>query len=72
NLFGDLLQLGLPLNFYDDYVRRVSALSVPEVEEAARSLLHPQNMLWMVVGDRSVVEQPLRDLGIGEIVITAV
>ncbi len=27
NLFGDLLQLGLPLNFYDDYVERVSAIS---------------------------------------------
>ena len=27
NLFGDLLQLGLPLNFYDTYVSRVSALT---------------------------------------------
>lgn len=72
NLFGDLLQLGLPLNFYDDYVRRISALTISEVEEAARSLLRPQNMLWMVVGDRSVIEQSLRDLGIGGIVVKAV
>ncbi len=72
NLFGDLLQLGLPLNFYDNYVRRVSALTIPDVEQAARPLLRPQNMVWMVVGDRSVIEQPLRDLAIGEIVVTAV
>ncbi len=72
NLFGELLQLGLPLNFYDDYVRRVSTLTISDVEQAAQSLLRPQNMLWMVVGDRAAIEQPLRDLGIGEMVVTAV
>ncbi|MDQ2712430.1 MAG: insulinase family protein [Acidobacteriota bacterium] len=72
NLLGDLLQLGLPLNFYDSYVERVAALTISDIEESADSLLKPRNMIWMVVGDRTVVEQPLRDLGIGEIVMTAV
>ncbi|MBV8552324.1 MAG: insulinase family protein [Acidobacteriaceae bacterium] len=68
NLFGDLLQLRLPLNYYDGYVSRVSALTVPDVESCAQSLLEPGNMIWMVVGDRSQVEKPLRDLGMGEII----
>ena len=72
NLLGDLLQLGLPLNFYDKYVRTVSALDVSDIERAAGSLLCPNNMVWMVVGDRTAVEQPLRDLGIGQIILTAV
>ncbi|MBV8069481.1 MAG: hypothetical protein JO270_06215 [Acidobacteriaceae bacterium] len=72
NLFGDLLQLGLPLDYYDGYVHRVSALTVAEIESSARSLLNPDNMIWMVVGDRSKVEQSLRELGIGEIVCTDV
>ncbi len=72
NLLGDLLQLGLPLNFYDSYVQRVSKLTISDIQASAESLLQPENMIWMVVGDRTVVEQPLRDLGIGEIVITAV
>ena len=72
NLLGDLLQLGLPLNFYDSYVERVSALTISDIEASAGSLLQPRNIIWMVVGDRSVIEQPLRDLGIGEIVLTAV
>ena len=72
NLFGDLLQLGLPLNFYDTYVSRVSALTLSNVEACARSVLNPEHIVWMVVGDRSQVEGPLRDLGIGEIIpITA-
>jgi zinc protease len=68
NLFGDLLQLGLPLNFYDSYVSRVSALTTADIEAAAKSLLDPANMIWMVVGDRAAIEPALRALEIGEIV----
>jgi zinc protease len=69
NLFGDLLQLGLPLNFYDSYVSRVSALTTTDIEAAAKSLLDPANMIWMVVGDRAAIEPALRALEIGEIVL---
>ncbi len=72
NLLGDLLQSGLPLNFYDSYVARLSSLQIADIERAASSLLSPQNTIWMVVGDRSVIEKPLRDLGIGDIILAAV
>lgn len=70
NLLSDLLQLGLPLDFYDSYVSRVSALRIPELESCARSLLDPEHMMWMVVGDRSQLEPALRELQIGEIIPT--
>jgi len=69
-LFGDLLQMGLPLNFYDDYVSRVSALTIPEMESCAKTLLDPRQMIWLVVGDREKIEAPLQALKIGEIVLT--
>ena len=72
NLFGDLLQLGLPLDFYDTYVSRVLALTIPEIESCAKSLLNAQRMIWMVVGDRSAMEPALRELNIGEIVAVEV
>jgi zinc protease len=71
-LFGDLLQLGLPLDYYNSYVKRVASLRVADIEAAARSLLCPDQMLWMVVGDRASLERPLRELAIGEIVLAAV
>jgi zinc protease len=70
NLFSDLLQFGLPLDFYNTYVSKVSALTVADLEACARTLLDPRQMVWMVVGDRAVLEGPLKDLGIGEIVAT--
>jgi zinc protease len=69
-LLGDLLQLGLPLDFYDSYVTRVSALLVADIERCAKSLLDPRQMIWMVVGDREQVEPTLRDLQIREIIPT--
>jgi len=69
NLLGDLLQLGLPLDFYDTYVSRVSALTVPDIEACAKSLLDPGCMIWMVVADRSQVESSLRSLKLGEIIV---
>ena len=71
-LLGDLLQLGLPLDFYDSYVRSVSKLSIADIGQAADSLLSPDHMIWMVVGDRAAIEKSLRDLAIGEIVAARV
>jgi len=68
NLFGGLLQAGLPLDFYDTYVSRVSALTIEDIEACAQSVLDPSRMIWMVVGDRSQLEPSFRGLNIGEIV----
>jgi zinc protease len=67
SLFSDLLQMGLPLNYYDRYVSRVSALTAAELEAHARDLLNPQHMIWLVVADRLAVEDSLAKLGVGEV-----
>ncbi|MGH9581809.1 MAG: M16 family metallopeptidase, partial [Bryobacteraceae bacterium] len=68
NLLGNLLQLGLPLDYYNTYIGRVEALTPAEIEACAKSLLDPRQMLWMVVGDAAQVEGPLRALGMGDII----
>jgi len=67
-LYSDLLQTGLPLNFYDNYVSHVSALTIADLEKAARTIIDPQQTVWMVVADRSQVEADLQKLGIGDII----
>ncbi|HSU33779.1 MAG TPA: pitrilysin family protein [Bryobacteraceae bacterium] len=66
---GDLLQLGLPLDYYDTYVSHVTALTLDDVNASAKELLDPRQMIWMVVGDREKLEPTLGDLVIGEIVV---
>ena len=69
NLVSDLLQLGLPIDFYNSYVSRVTALTVNDIQNSARGLLNPEHMIWMVVADRAAVEADLRRLQIGDIVV---
>jgi zinc protease len=68
SLLGDLLQLGLPLDFYSTYVSKLSALGIDDIEAAACGLLNSGEMVWMVVGDRATIEEPLKKLGIGDII----
>jgi zinc protease len=70
SLLGDLLQFGLPLDYYETYVSRVLALTIADINACAKSLLDPRQMIWLVVGDRSQVEAGLRELGLGEIIPT--
>jgi zinc protease len=67
-LLVDLLQQGLPLNFYDSYVSRVTALTTDDITTAAKKVLDPAHTIWMVVGDRKALEPALKALNLGEII----
>ncbi|MCU1291888.1 MAG: peptidase domain protein [Bryobacterales bacterium] len=69
-LLSDLLQFGLPLDYYSSYVKHVSELTVANVECMAKSVLNPNALVWLVVGDRAALEPSLRALGVGEIIPT--
>jgi zinc protease len=67
-LLVDLLQQGLPLDFYGSYVGRVMALTTDDITAAAQQVLDPAHTIWMVVGDRKELEPALKALNIGEII----
>ena len=67
-LLIDLLQQGLPLDFYSTYVSRVTALTVDDITAAAKKVLDPAHTIWMVVGDRKELEPALKALDLGEII----
>jgi predicted Zn-dependent peptidase len=55
----------------DDYVRtlkaRTEAQTVDAVNAAAKAVIQPSAMTWVVVGDLSKIEQGIRGLGLGEV-----
>ncbi len=63
----DMVQYDLPEDYYDTYADQVRALTVEQVSAAAREVLHPENIIWVIVGDVSVVEPDIRELNLGEI-----
>jgi zinc protease len=64
-----ILQGGLPDDYWDTYAGKVKALSVGDLKDAARTLIDPDHLIWVIVGDRAKIEKPIRDLNLGEVSI---
>jgi zinc protease len=62
----DLVQFGLPDDYYDTYAGKVHALKTNDVNGAAKEVVRPDNLTWIVVGDRAKIEAGVRELNLGE------
>ena len=62
----DIVQFGLPDDYFETYGAKVSALQVSDVNNAAKELVRPNNLIWIVVGDRSKIESGVKELNLGE------
>lgn len=55
----------------DDYVQNLKsnyeALDVAALRDAADDVIHPQGLTWLIVGDLEQIEQPVREMGLGEV-----
>lgn len=63
----EIVNFGLPDDYYKTYPEKVRALSVKDLEQAAQKEVHPDQLVWVVVGDRAKIEPGVRELGWGEI-----
>jgi zinc protease len=64
---GEIVRFGLPDDYFATYADKVRALTVKDLERAAEKAVHPDNLVWVVIGDREKIESKIRDLGWGEI-----
>jgi zinc protease len=64
---GGMVRYGRP----DDYVQtlkaRVEAQTDEGVVAAAKEVVQPGRLTWIIVGDLAKIEQPIRDLAIGDV-----
>ncbi len=70
NAIATSVRRGLPDGAIEKYVADIRAVTKEQVEEAARRILRPDAMVWLVIGDRSKVEPQLRQAGISYKVLT--
>jgi zinc protease len=62
-----ILQGGLPDDFWDTYAAKVKALTVGGLKDAASTLIDPDHLIWVIVGDRAKIEKGVRELNLGEV-----
>lgn len=66
---AQMVKYSLPENYWDNYVKELREIDLSQVNEAAKKFVEPNNMIWLVVGDRSKIEQSIRNLNLGEVVV---
>jgi zinc protease len=62
-----MVVFGYPDDYFDTYADKVKALRTADIADAANSVLHADNLVWVVVGDRAKIEAGIRELNIGEV-----
>ncbi|MEJ2539459.1 MAG: pitrilysin family protein [Gemmatimonadota bacterium] len=64
---AEMEQYGLPEDHFDTLADRIRSMSTEQLNAAAREVVHPDQLIWLVVGDKSAIEDGLRGLGYGPV-----
>ena len=62
-----IVTFGLDDRYYDTYPGKVRALTTKDLEPAAGQVVHPDRLVWVIVGDRAKIEAGIRELNLGEV-----
>jgi zinc protease len=65
---AEIVAYDLPDDYWDTYSDQVRNLSLAQIEEASHDIIKPDNLVWVVVGDRDKIESRIRELELGEII----
>jgi len=64
---NELVQFGLPDDYYETMAAKIRALKAADVAAAAKIIVHPDNLIWVIVGDRAKIEAGVKELNLGEL-----
>ena len=64
-----IVRYGLADNYWDSYVSELRSVNLEKVNNAAKQYIDPNKMVWLVVGDLAKIEQKVRDLNLGDVII---
>ncbi|MDP9349398.1 MAG: insulinase family protein, partial [Gemmatimonadota bacterium] len=69
---AELAIYGLDMDFYDEYVDRIMAVTAEDVRRVANQYVRPGRSVVVVVGDRKTVEAGVRAAGLGPVQVREV
>jgi zinc protease len=67
--YGEIVTFGLKDSYWNDIVGDLNALTPAMVNESSGRLIHPESLTWVIVGDLSKIEKPVRALNFGEVTV---
>jgi len=64
---AEIVQYSLPEDYFNEYIPSVNEVDAAKAIDAAKKYIVPDQMIIVVVGDRSKIEEGIRRLNLGEI-----
>lgn len=64
---SEIVVYNLPDDYFSKYSSKVASLNLNEVKDSTGKIVKPENLIWVVVGDKSKIEEGVKSLGFGEI-----
>ncbi len=62
---AQMVRYDLPEDYWGTYADAVRSVTLEDVNRAATSMLNPEGVVWVVVGDKAVIEDGIRALELG-------
>lgn len=62
------INLNLPADYWSKYASDLRGLTEPQLANAAKKFVRPDEIVWIVVGDVKKIEKGIGELGFGEVV----
>jgi zinc protease len=59
---SNLVVYGLPDSYFNDYITKINAVTIQDVNRVANKYLDPSKMAIVIVGDKTVIEPKLKEL----------
>jgi zinc protease len=69
NSYAEIVTFGLKDSYWNDFVGDLTKLTPADVNASSGKLIHPDALTWVVVGDLSRIEKPVRALNFGEVTV---
>jgi zinc protease len=67
NSINEIVRFGYPDDYFRTYAEKIKGVTVQSAANAAKKVVQPDKLAWIIVGDRSKIEAGLAELGIGKI-----
>jgi zinc protease len=60
---NDIIKFNLKDNYFQEYYNKLKALQAKDVQSIANQVIKPEQLSWVIVGDKSKIEASLKEIG---------
>jgi len=64
----NMIKYNLPDDYWQNYATNVRGLTEKQLNDASKKYIHPNEMIWLVVGDLKKIEAGVKELNYGTII----